>query len=393
MRKAVRQNRTEQPTELPPWASTLNVLPLSRRNYFFPPHAHWAKGRSGLQLQCDKTNIKRGSGMRGVRLHPTDAVPHGPNAADSPQFDLANAVDGLATVRSMPGLERAVLSTNFLQTHEAEHRPGKRVRLGLAIPDNPDYAEDKVAAQASRRNLSKVIKKSGFSIAKPKAFDTQSGIRGFRDYASAIQLRRRYSRWPWLLLLLLLLPLLFHGCPEAEFAGIAISTKSFVFVIDHSPSMEPGILIAKNEIHRLLNDLVAKKSPFSKYNVDLIAYDKQARSALGHITELAHPVPQELQQFLNDLPIGNGTHLESAIELAAREIREHGKPTSLIIVTDAEDDSIESMTRNINQVRAQFGGIPVEVEGLVLRGKSKGSARSNEKAFQALCALLSEKPK
>ncbi len=82
---------------------------------------------------------------------------------------------------------------------------------------------------------------------------------GLREWAESIRLKRKK---PWWLLLLPLLLLLFliPKCDNEKLFNMEINTKSFVFIIDKSSSMEPVIDNAQKEVDRLLKILLNKKN-------------------------------------------------------------------------------------------------------------------------------------
>lgn len=47
------------------------------------------------------------------------------------------------------------------------------------------------------------------------------------------------------------------------------------------------------------------------------------------------------------------------MRLAGREISQHGKPTTVFVVTDAEDGSIPTMLNKVEQVEAWFSGVKI----------------------------------
>jgi hypothetical protein len=56
---------------------------------------------------------------------------------------------------------------------------------------------------------------------------------------------------------------------------------------------------------------------------------------------------------------GGGTNLAAAMDLAAEEIKKHGRKTTLLILTDGEDNTIAGLIRDKDRICKAMGGIDV----------------------------------
>ena len=332
--------------------------------YFFSREVSYlADSGSGKRLSLQKGRRIQ-SAIGGVRLH--EWSPPSPDApsGEQCQHDLARSVGALVALRKQEPFQHTLISHEFSSTRQAHNRRGRRVKFGLAFPESSAFADDTRAAMVSHANIRRAIRKSGFAVESPTSFDPSTGLVGLQDWAQQVKLRRKKSWWPWLLLLLLpLLALFLPRCDTVpDVAGLpALDTKSFILLIDRSNSMAPAIETARRNFQQLLESLNKKRNPFAKYYVDVISYDAAAHSALGGMTQLDPSVALSLNDYLGNLSATGDTNLESAIRLAAKEVAAHGKPTTLLIITDAQDISIPGLVRNVDQVRGLFQGVEVHV--------------------------------
>src|SRR5207253_2503128 len=150
----------------------------------------------------------------------------------------------------------------------------------------------------------------------------------------------RFRPW-WLLLLLplLLLPLTCNRQrtpePRADtLFGMEVDTDSFLIIVDKSKSMTPHFDRMRDEARRLLNERLKKTGQRPTF-ANVIAYDKEATSALGEIAPLNEANAARLRDFLDRLEPKGGTKLAAAMEKATDEIKKHGRKTTLLILTDA----------------------------------------------------------
>jgi len=143
---------------------------------------------------------------------------------------------------------------------------------------------------------------------------------------------------------------------KTTFVGIELEPQSFIIVLDISGSMGKYFGTVKSEAQRALNDLLRIQG--SKTYVDMIVYNDQSQSALGGLQELTAPVAVKITDFIGQLREGGGTVLEEAIKLAGAEAIQHGKKTTLLVLTDGEDATIPRMINNSQSVRDRFGGVP-----------------------------------
>jgi hypothetical protein len=180
--------------------------PAIARDLFLPLEQAWWDG-DRLTLGKWKSAATRPS-VRGVRLQEPR-----PDSASSPperdtQGDLTTLVGSVSELRRIPEFAGMVLSDETLIGEQNSAVPGKRVLFGLACPADCSFQGETPAAAECHRVLRRSIQRAGFSVEHPREpFNPTSGLDGLRAWTGAVRLRRKPSRRPWLLLLLL--PLLF----------------------------------------------------------------------------------------------------------------------------------------------------------------------------------------
>jgi len=318
-------------------------------------HAVWEGGR--FSLKKDKEEIAQAdTTISGVRFQPAD--PSGENLESERQCqqDVVNLVQSLTKLRKTPEFSNIVLSNEILKNPQPVSQLGTRVKFGLYV--DPKFGDETNATDECHRNIMRAVRKSGFVVESPQTFDPKTGMAGLSQWASTLQLRRRkIPLWLLLLPLLLLLLFSFKDCSSPEFFGSPIKTKSFIIIMDKSSSMEPYFSTVQIEARKTLENL--KSSFFSTHYANVIAYHSSATTALGGIKEVNNETGQQLLQFLDNLKAEGGTNLRSGIELAATEVVAHQKPTTLIILTDGQDSSIEPMLQDKNSILSRFQGIDI----------------------------------
>jgi Mg-chelatase subunit ChlD len=226
------------------------------------------------------------------------------------------------------------------------------------------------------------------------------------EWAGNLELtkRRRYTPPKWLLLLLLL-PLLFllpWKCgttntaipPDAQFVfRVPVETETFLLLVDKSASMEEHFPQVQAQVKQLLDNRL--KNSAVKSHVDIINYDSTAKSALGSIKELTPEVNEDLCKCLNNLRAGGGTNLESAIKLAAEELKKHGnkdgKKATIVILTDGKDESIAPMLKEIRNGKNPFGSIRIITNTTSPRLLEKGSNTKPGDVWEKQLQEFSEK--
>lgn len=354
--------------------------------------AEWKRGK--VRLDRDARRAARSS-VSGVRFHAADPAGENLEPERLCQRDVVGLVDGLQAVRSQPGLEDVVLGKRAQLARRPRDEAGRRARFGLEQGGSIG-ADDVRAARVNHRRIRRAIARSGFVVLEPKRFDAATGMNGLREWGDQLRLGKRRPWWPWLLLLL---PLLFlNDCaqapeapaePPSDFFGIEIEHKSLLVLIDVSGSMRQHFDQVRAEGHRLIDEWVAGGG--SRF-ADIIVYDAQARSALGGIQPLTPENATRLKTFLDQLAVGGGTRLRSGLDLAAEEVAAHGKPTTLVMLTDAQDGSIEPTISEFENLRGAFGGIGFRGHGLTPRlfggGGDAQPQDENERRFAELADLL-----
>ncbi|OQY56591.1 MAG: hypothetical protein DRR08_28105 [Candidatus Parabeggiatoa sp. nov. 2] len=355
--------------------------------FFFPlGHAAWHRGRFSI----NKDEIAQVSTkISGVRLQAADPRGENPEPERQCRQDVVNLVQSLIRLRETPALSNIVLSDEI---HRGVNESGSRVKFGLYLDPTGRYSNETEAAHECHSHIVRAVQKSGLVIDSPKTFEQQTGMDGLLQWANQLshivravqksalviespktfeqqtgmdgllqwanQLRLRRRRKIWLLALLLLLLLLFslRDCSPPKIF-VPIETQSFIIIMDKSSSMEPHFSAVQAEARKTLEKM--RKSFFAKHYANVIAYHFSATSALGGIKEVNNETGQQLIFFLDNIKAEGGTNLRAGIELAAKEVAAHQKPTTLLIFTDGEDTSVAEMLQDVNPILSQFQGVEI----------------------------------
>jgi len=350
---------------------------------FFPlGHAEWKDGRWTVRRD-ERTETR--TELTGVRLRPAD--PRGEDLAPERQVqgDLADLVGTLRRVRAIEGGGGLVLSSRFLRAKQKDGDAFRRVRFGL--DDLGPKGDDVAAARASHRRIRRAVRKSGLAVERPRRFDPDTGLAGLEEWAGRVRLRRRRRLWPWLLpLLLLLLPFLKPDLVRAErFFGVAIETQSLVILLDKSSSMGQHFAAVQGEARNVLTRMAGSGAA---HFFNVIAYDQRAHPAFGELRRVDGDAERELAGFLAGLRAGGGTNLRAGLEEAARQVAAHGRPATLLILTDAQDASIEGMLADTDGLLEKFSGVGVVGNALTPRlFGTDGNASPENRHEQDLAAL------
>jgi len=319
---------------------------------FLPMGSHFSVNKDKPEIAKANTKIS------GVRFQAADPSGENLELERQCQQDVVNLVQSLIQLRKTPEFSNIVLSNEILTNPQSISQLGTRVKFGLSVDPNGHFDNETDAAGECHRNIVQAVQKSGFVVDSPKTFDPKTGMAGLSQWASQLQLRRRkIPLWLFLLPLLLLLLLSLKDCSSPEFFGSSITTNSFIIIMDKSSSMEPHFPRVQQEARKTLENLTS--SFFSTHYANVIAYHSSATTALGSIKEVNDETGSQLIQFLDNLKAGGGTHLRSGIELAAKEVAAHQKPTTLIILTDGQDSSIDKMLQQRDALLNQFQDVEI----------------------------------
>ena len=325
-----------------------------------------------------------GSQIVGVRLQAPDPANQDTSLERNCQEDVFRLVKSIRRLRQTPELAGAVLSKEFVVSRQSGNGSGKRVRFGLHCPANGRFASDEAASAECHRQISRAIHRAGFVVDQPKSFDAKTGLAGLEEWAKSLRLQRRLLPVPvWVLLLplpLLLLLIPWNCSPGTQPSTITtsvqppvipqIDTQSFIILLDKSSSMNGSpFRDVKKEVADRLDQLLSSKT---EAYLDLITYDATASSLLGKLKLLDGNVKQELMAKVSGLLAdGQDTKLETAIKKAAEQVIEHGKPTTLVVLTDGEDDTVQNMLNTIDQQTKQFGGIKVVIKSTIFEDPNR----------------------
>ncbi len=319
--------------------------------FFFPlGHAAWHRGRFSI----NKDEIAQVSTkISGVRLQAADPRGENPEPERQCRQDVVNLVQSLIRLRETPALSNIVLSDEI---HRGVNESGSRVKFGLYLDPTGRYSNETEAAHECHSHIVRAVQKSALVIESPKTFEQQTGMDGLLQWANQLRLRRRRKIWLLALLLLLLLLFSLRDCSPPKIF-VPIETQSFIIIMDKSSSMEPHFSAVQAEARKTLEKM--RKSFFAKHYANVIAYHFSATSALGGIKEVNNETGQQLIFFLDNIKAEGGTNLRAGIELAAKEVAAHQKPTTLLIFTDGEDTSVAEMLQDVNPILSQFQGVEI----------------------------------
>ena len=320
----------------------------------------WHERGRGAKFRVPR-DMKRRARTRvtGVRFLAADPERKNLEPERAVQTDFHRLVTSLMRIREGDPAGRAFApSGELLRTSRRGDVP--RQRFGLARADRE--LDERDVARRTYRHVRRSIGRAGFVVDEPtERFDPGTGLEGLRSWTDRLRLRKRRPRWPWLLLLLLPLLLWVPRCePAAEFFGAPVETDAFVLLIDRSGSMQEHFAALRTEALRVLDQLARAGG----CSVDVIAYDSDAESCLGGIRPLTDATRAEIETFLNELASGGGTNLKSGMDLAAKHTAALGEPTTLVILTDAEDSSIAGMIQGREALIAGFDEVDTRAHAL-----------------------------
>ncbi len=367
--------------------------PAVARELFLPlDRAWWDGGRFTLGRWGAPAPASRGVRIQEPKPGTTPAPER------DTQADLAALLDSVIELRSVPGLANLVLSQETLIGKQSGAVPGKRVVFGLSCPPGERFADPSAAAAECYRVIERTVRRSGYRVEHPKEpFNPSGGLVGLRAWAAGVRLRRKPDLRYLLLLPLLLLPLLLvpWSCQPRAAArdtlfGVEVDADSFIILLDKSASMGPYFAQVRDEARKLLEE--RSRDPARPHYADLIVYDAAQESVLGGIQPVTPERIARVTNYLSTLQAGGWTKLDGAIDLAAREVVHHGKKTTLIVVTDAEDATIGQMVHDKSRVRAHFLGVPVTLNAtsprLFTRGADPRPANEDERDLAELCSVF-----
>jgi len=353
-----------------------------------PSLSSWAKGRMRLN-KPDRWEAE--TNISGARFQAADLSGEDLSLERETQADVVGMVDGIEKLRKLPGMEGLVVSPHDLKANQPIRGKGTRVKFGLRADSKGKAVDDALAAKQCHAAIRRAISRSKLVVLDPKEkFDPSTGLAGLRTWGSQLRLKRRRMR-PWWLLLL---PLLFFipDCSGPEtFFGFAVEHRSLLVIVDKSGSMEATFPAVRAEAKRALTSMKEEGFFADDAYVNVIVYDGEAQSVLGGLETLTDETEAELNTFLDQLSAGGGTSLGPALEQATKEVAAHGKPTTLVILTDAAGDgTIQQAVDSMPDLKQKFAGIEVVGHALTPRlltpdGKAMPGPQGSEE--QALAAL------
>jgi hypothetical protein len=348
--------------------------PAVVRELFLPLDQAWWDGST---LTLGRQRGAPAPAQRGVRLQEPRPQAAGPPPERDTQLDLAALFGSVAELRKVPQFSELVLTEETLIGEQRGSLPGKRVVFGLRSYPKARFQSEAGAAGECQRVARRAIERAGYRIEHPREpFNPASGFAGLREWATAVRLRRKPDRRRWLLLLLLLpLLLLPRACksqppapatpPPDTLFSVPVEDESFIIVLDKSGSMGPYFAQVRDEARKLMQE--RSRDPKRLHFADLIVYDAETESVLGGVQPVTPESIAKVTNYLNTMTAGGWTHLSVAIDLAAKEVVKHGKKTTLIVLTDAEDKTIPIMLKDRSKWKALFGKVPVTINATTPR--------------------------
>lgn len=309
--------------------------PYVAKEFFLPENrASWVADRYTLG-KADRSSIK--PSISGVRLQERDPNQVRGFRETAVQSDFRRLVQSVSEVRKHGPFVGTVLSEEHLLGVDPGIASCKRVVFGLVCPENGQFKEDVAAAAECHRQILHAIKCGGYRLEPGAEFDPQQGMRGLADWADKIRLEKRWEfKWLWLspLLLLLFLPLMCMSRSE-------VPTESYIILVDRS-NITPKMAKLRAEVKQLLEDSVKIYGPANAF-ANVIYYDGKLESVLGRIRPLDRKTLATLNDAIDQPAPERGTRLDSAMKMAAAEIKEHGKKTTMLILTDGDEDTIRKL--------------------------------------------------
>jgi len=355
----------------------------------------WVRIFGGVSFLATKSAGENLNAISGTRLQAYDPRGRDLSQEKQTQYDLQQAVKGIRAIRTeVPGAEGALFGKG--QGFVRSSRGGKRsvrVVYGLTIPHSNKNADETRAAKSCYRRIKQSIRRSGMKVIEPKKFKYDSGMAGLEAWAKSVKLGQRI-RWPWYLLLLLLL-FLIPTCRRENESALArdlprVETRGYILILDKSGSMDITLDLARDYKVDVIQQLHNISSRNRVRDINVITYNHLAESAFGKLKPLNNESAIRLQEFLEGQKAGGGTNLSEALAQAALEIKAYGYPTTLHIITDAIDASIPILLQNLNDLKQSFGDVPVTIHATSPRSilepseSGKGPANSAEQQLDEL---------
>ncbi|MDR2169465.1 MAG: VWA domain-containing protein [Planctomycetaceae bacterium] len=294
---------------------------------------------------------------------------------DSNRTDMVRLISSIQTIRSNPDFNNVILSASSANTYDALRNGGKRIMFGIDAR-NEMYRDEYKAAAVCYKNIKHAAQKAGFNISSEIPFEESGGFESLKSWASGIHYAKKFNPLLAALLiplLLLALYLMLQACNLMQGAYSKLSeafrkgmeTDAVIVVLDKSGSMECCFDKVKEQTTALIKQ---QRKKWRNTYIDLIPFDSYPSPAFGELKKLDDDAEKNVIEKIPTLASG-GTLIIPALEQAVKEIDKHKKPTTIILVTDGEDNndnSIKNITENPEKLRDLINDKKLAEHGLII---------------------------
>jgi Mg-chelatase subunit ChlD len=338
----------------------------------------------------------------GLRIIPEPRGRIGENAMqsinDSNRIDLDRLITSIQKIRRHPEFDSVILSPSVSVVSDAARNGSKRICFGL-INNKDLYHDEFKAAAACHNNFKRAVERSGFKISSEIPFEESGGFEGLRTWASGIRYTKKPNLLWWALLLpllLLLLYLMFQACnfaqntlSEAFRAGL--ETDAVIIVLDKSSSMEHCF----EKVRQQTTDLITqqRKKWFSNSYIDLIVFDGYPNSTFDELKKLDDDT---VKTVINQIPTkaGGSTAIVPALKKAVEEIDKHNEQTTIILITDGEDNNMQNLIDHPEQLKDLISGKKSADKLLIINTvavQKTNESKNTQNSYHNILKKLSQK--
>ncbi|MDR1480301.1 MAG: VWA domain-containing protein [Planctomycetaceae bacterium] len=321
----------------------------------------------------------RMSSSGGLRAIPEPSVSASENFInsihDSNRTDLVRLISSIQNMRRIPDFENVVLSSNSSCIRDASGNGGKRI-LFVVDASKEMYRDDFKAAAFCHKNILRAAQKAGFKISSESSFDESGGFENLKSWAAGVRYIKGFSPIFWCILIPLLLLLLYMmmqacNCVQNTYSKMSaafrkgLETEAVIVVLDKSGSMDCCFDKVRDQTTALIKQ---QRKKWGNSYMDLILFDSQQDAAFGELKKLDDDTEKDVTDKIPKIASG-GTLIVPALIQAVKEVDKHDKPTTIILVTDGEDNNNNSITNLIDKpeiLRDLIGDKKLAEKGLII---------------------------